>query len=536
MRPEVRAEYARRLGRAGRGRGVPGPAGALLHRAARPAGRAVRRGRALPGAVRAAARRGRRVAAARAGRAARARPRARDHAGLAAARAGGGLRGLRRPLRRHAGRRARAPAVPARARRQLPAPDAAAARPARRPTTAATRWSTTARSSRRWARSTTCARWRTSCARTGWRCASTSCSTTRRPSTRGRAGAPATYYRTFPDRTEPDAYERTLPEVFPDIAPGNFTRVDGPLGVDDVQRLPVGPRLHQPGRCSWRWPRRCSASPSAGVDVLRLDAVPFLWKRLGTDCQNQPEVHDLLQAFRAAMRIAAPGGGVQGRGDRRAARPRPLPRHRPPRGQGVRPRLPQRAHGAAVERAGLGPGGAAHAHAARHAAACRPARAGSPTCAATTTSAGRSRPRTPPGRARTTHLHRRFLADFYAGEFPGTFARGARFQPDPATGEARTSGTAPRWPGWRARRRAWRVELAIRRVLLLHALAFAHGGLPLIYMGDELGLRNDPRWATTRRSATTTAGCTGRSWTGRRPSAGTTPRPSRAGCGPGCSG
>jgi len=44
----------------------------------------------------------------------------------------------------------------------------------------------------------------------------------------------------------------------------------------------------------------------AGVDVLRLDAAPFLWKRLGTDCQNQPEVHDLLQAFRAAVRIAAP--------------------------------------------------------------------------------------------------------------------------------------------------------------------------------------------------------------------------------------
>ena len=38
---------------------------------------------------------------------------------------------------------------------------------------------------------------------------------------------------------------------------------------------------------------------NAGVDVLRLDAVPFLWKRKGTDCQNQPEVHQLLQAFRA---------------------------------------------------------------------------------------------------------------------------------------------------------------------------------------------------------------------------------------------
>ena len=45
---------------------------------------------------------------------------------------------------------------------------------------------------------------------------------------------------------------------------------------------------------------------ATGVDVLRLDAVPFLWKRVGTNSQNQPEVHQLVQAFRAAVRIAAP--------------------------------------------------------------------------------------------------------------------------------------------------------------------------------------------------------------------------------------
>ena len=59
------------------------------------------------------------------------------------------------------------------------------------------------------------------------------------------------------------------------------------------------------------------------------------------------------------------------------------------------------------------------------------------------------------------YLHRRFLADFYAGEFPGTFARGARFQPDPRTGEARTAGTCASLAGLetRARRRSpssWR--------------------------------------------------------------------------------
>src|SRR4051812_12238602 len=114
-------------------------------------------------------------------------------------------------------------------------------------------------------------------------------------------------YLTFPDRTEPDAYEATLPEVFPDIAPGNFTY------SEELDR--------------WVWTTFNTfqwdldhANPevfvamaevmidlaAAGVDVLRLDAVPFMWKRLGTNSQNQPEVHDLVQALRAVMRIAAP--------------------------------------------------------------------------------------------------------------------------------------------------------------------------------------------------------------------------------------
>jgi amylosucrase len=94
------------------------------------------------------------------------------------------------------------------------------------------------------------------------------------------------------------------------------------------------------------------------------------------------------------------------------------------------------------------------------------------------------------------HLHRKFLSDFYAGDFPGSFARGARFQPEP-TGEARTSGTAASLAGLEAALEHGdpvAEELAIRRILLLHAVAFAHGGLPLIYMGDELGLRSDDAW------------------------------------------
>ena len=65
-----------------------------------------------------------------------------------------------------------------------------------------------------------------------------------------------------------------------------------------------------------------------GVEVVRLDAVAFMWKRMGTRCQNEPEVHQILQALRAASRIAGAGADPQGRGDRLAAGPDPLSRAR----------------------------------------------------------------------------------------------------------------------------------------------------------------------------------------------------------------
>src|SRR3954470_24013874 len=113
------------------------------------------------------------------------------------------------------------------------------------------------------------------------------------------------YYLSFPDRTAPDAYERTLPEGFPDIAPGSFTQVDGRWMWTTFNAYQWDLDYTNPD-VFVAMAEAMLGLAGAGVDVLRLDAVPFMWKRLGTNCQNQPEVHELLQAFRAAMRIAAP--------------------------------------------------------------------------------------------------------------------------------------------------------------------------------------------------------------------------------------
>ena len=306
------------------------------------------------------------------------------------------------------------------------------------------------------------------------------------------------FYRTFADRTEPDAYERTLPEVFPDTAPGNFT---------------FDPEL---GRWVWttfnayQWdldhanPDVFVAMAAAmldlaavGVDVLRLDAVPFLWKRMGTNCQNQPEVHDLLQAYRAAVRIVAPAVAFKAEA---IVAPRDLVAYLGlGRHEGMECDLAY--HNVlmvllwstlATRKVGL---------LTRTLASMPPVPAGAGwltyvRChddigwAITDEDAGAV--------GEDAHLHRRFLTEFYSGGFPGSFARGARFQPEPG-GEARISGTAASLAGLELaleRADALDTDLALRRLLVVYAVAFAFGGLPLIYMGDELALRNDPAWAS----------------------------------------
>jgi amylosucrase len=115
------------------------------------------------------------------------------------------------------------------------------------------------------------------------------------------------YYRMFPDRVMPDAYERHLREIFPDEHPGAFTY------FDDIGQW-VWTTFH-----SNQWDLNY-ANPEVfnqmanemlflanqGVEVLRLDAVAFIWKALGTSCENLPEAHMIIQAFNAIARIAAP--------------------------------------------------------------------------------------------------------------------------------------------------------------------------------------------------------------------------------------
>jgi amylosucrase len=86
--------------------------------------------------------------------------------------------------------------------------------------------------------------------------------------------------------------------------------------------------------------------------------------------------------------------------------------------------------------------------------------------------------------------HRRFLNAFFVNRFPGSFARGAPFQDNPRTGDCRISGTTASLAGLEAGRKG-EEPYAVDRILLAYSIAMSTGGVPLIYLGDEVGMLND---------------------------------------------
>jgi amylosucrase len=98
--------------------------------------------------------------------------------------------------------------------------------------------------------------------------------------------------------------------------------------------------------------------------------------------------------------------------------------------------------------------------------------------------------------------HRTFLSDFYTGRFPGSFARGLVFQANPATADRRVSGMTHALTGLQAAAELEdadaadaATESAIARILVAHAILLGWGGVPVLWMGDELALPSDPHWA-----------------------------------------
>ncbi len=300
------------------------------------------------------------------------------------------------------------------------------------------------------------------------------------------AGNPAyeDFYLIFPDREMPDAYERTTREIFPDDHAGSFVQLDDGRWIWSTF-------YHYQWDLNYANPAvfRAMAGEmlflaNQGVEVLRMDAVAFIWKQLGTACESLPEAHMLLQAFNAVLAMAAPGMVFKSEA---IVHPDEVVAY-------------------------ISPGECQLSYNPLQMAL---------TWEALATRDGRllqdaleRRHALPPGTAWVNYVrshddvgwtfadedaaalgidgygHRQFLNRFYTGRFDGSFARGVAFQENPATGDARVTGTTASLAGIEAGDAGGE-----DRVLLAHTLALSTGGIPLLYLGDEVAQLNDYSYA-----------------------------------------
>ncbi|SPJ25117.1 alpha-amylase family protein [Palleronia abyssalis] len=302
-------------------------------------------------------------------------------------------------------------------------------------------------------------------------------------------------YRLYDDATIPLQYEKTLLEVFPNQAPGNFT------WDDDLGKWVWTTFNTFQWDLNWENPEVFLAIlgiildlANAGAEVLRLDAVAFMWKRMGTICQNEPEVHDILQAINQAASVAAPA--VIFKAEAIVGPHQLVPYLGEGRHSGKVSNLAYHNSLMVQYWSALASGQTdlmTHTLTAHFPDSFKGAewatyiRCHDDIGWAITEDDAEAAGITGPG-------HRKFLGDFYAGRFGGSFARGADFQVNEKTGDARTNGTTASLAGLEAAMLDGdpaAIRMAEQRILLGHALMAGYGGLPLLYMGDEVGLLND---------------------------------------------
>lgn len=309
-----------------------------------------------------------------------------------------------------------------------------------------------------------------------------------------RQGDPVAISRYFfyDDWFVPNIYEETVPEVFPTTAPGNFTWINdcnqvvmttfypyqwdlnyaNPMVFNDM----VGNMLYMANR---------------GIDVIRLDAVPYIWKQIGTNCRNLPQVHTLVRMMRIISEIVCPGVLLLGEVVMEPSKVVPY------FGTVDKPEchmlynvttMASTWNTIATKNVGL------------------LKRQMDQVCAL------------PKDYVFLNYLrchddigwgldydwlaqfgidevaHKKFLNDYFTGKGYNSDSRGELYNDDPRLGDARLCGTTASLSGLEAGQyeaNADKIAQAVACDLMLHGYLLAQSGIPVLYSGDEIGQTND---------------------------------------------
>lgn len=290
----------------------------------------------------------------------------------------------------------------------------------------------------------------------------------------------------------PARYEETVPQVFPTTAPGNFT------WLPEIGHYVLTTFYPYQWDLNYRNPRVFNEMmynflflANQGMDIIRIDAVPYIWKELGTSCRSLKEVHTIVRMMRMIAEIVCPSVILLGEVVMEPEKVVP--------------------YFGTVEKP--------ECHMLYNV-----------TTMATTWNSIATRDirllkkqmdivsRLPKQYTFLNYLrchddigwgldfdtmkqwgmeepsHKRYLNDYFTGKIADSISRGELYNDDPVTQDARFCGTTASMCGIEAagfEGNAEKMQTAIQEDLMLHAYMLTQSGIPMLYSGDELGQVND---------------------------------------------
>ena len=290
----------------------------------------------------------------------------------------------------------------------------------------------------------------------------------------------------------PALYEQTCPQVFPTTAPGNFT------WLDDIKKHVMTTFYPYQWDLNYRNPIVLNEMifnmlylANQGVDIVRLDAVPYIWKQLGTNCRNLPQVHTIVRMMRMICEIVCPG--VLLLGEVVMAPEKVVPYF----GTVEKPECHLLYNVTTMASTW-------HTVATRDVSLLRRQLDIVASLPREYVFQNYLRCHDDIGWGLDYDFlrnfgieevpHKKYLNDFFTGKYPDSFARGELYNDDPRLGDARLCGTTASLCGierFGFEGNEEGVDRAIRYDITLHAFMFSQSGIPVVYSGDEIGMLND---------------------------------------------
>ena len=299
------------------------------------------------------------------------------------------------------------------------------------------------------------------------------------------------YFIMFDTDEMPNRFNRTVPEVLPDKCPGNFTY------YPEIKKYVFTSFSEFQWDLNFQNPYVFNGMTdnllflaNLGINMIRLDAIPFMWKQVDTTCRNLDPIHDLLKMFNLIKEEVCPSLALLGEA---IVEPQEIVKYF---GNETDPECEVMYNANLMVDI-------------YNAFAARDVRL-------ITIDANRFQT---PHRGTwmnyvrchddigwgfneqaiksfglDPYLHKQFLIKFYGNEYPGSFSKGEMYQFNPLTHDARTNGTLASLLGLEKAidtKQEYRRYESIRRINLAHAVILTYRGFPLIYSGDEIASLND---------------------------------------------